>query len=40
MPYAHDKVKIGERISPIILLAPLAVLSPGPRLAGTPMKGK
>jgi hypothetical protein len=31
---------LGDRFSPSLLIVPLAVLSPGPRLAGTPSKGK
>ena len=30
----------GRLMAPGVLLAPLTVLSPGPRLAGTPSKGK
>ncbi|MGO9468992.1 MAG: hypothetical protein ACLQVF_33105 [Isosphaeraceae bacterium] len=31
---------LGDNLSPRFLLAPLAVLSQGPRLAGTPSRGK
>jgi len=34
------QIALGGNLSPRRLLAPLAVLSPGPRLAGTPSKGK
>jgi len=34
------QIALGDIFSPRHLLVPLAVLSPGPRLAGTPSKGK
>jgi hypothetical protein len=35
-----DKLALGDSLAPRLLTAPLTVLSPGPRLAGTPSKGK
>jgi hypothetical protein len=41
MFFNHEKkVGLGDHFSPGLLYAPLAVLSPGPRLAGTPSKGE
>jgi hypothetical protein len=34
------EIALGGSVSPKLLLAPLAVLSPGPRLAGSPTKGR
>jgi hypothetical protein len=34
------QMALGGSLAPRLLTAPLTVLSPGPRLAGTPSKGK
>src|SRR5260370_15284017 len=34
------QIALGGKLPPRILMAPLAVLSPGPRLAGTPSRGR
>ena len=38
--FGHREPSHGWPMPPHVLLAPLAVLSPGPRLAGTPSRGK